>query len=121
MTLQELYQKICGDYERARKIMMMDAIIAKMIVKYPADKSCAALAAAAEKPDPAAMFESAHALNGVSANLGLMEIYNRCCVLSDEFREGNPRTMTDEEVREKVQEVVRLDQQARDAIREFAG
>ena len=121
MTLQELYEKIGGDYQSAQKIMMMDAIIARMIVKYLDDRSCAALSAASEALDPGEMFASAHDLKGVSANLGLKEIYTRTCILSDEFRAGKPRTMTDEQVRDLVREVILLDQQARDGIGEFAG
>ncbi len=120
MDVQELYRRINGDYESAKKIMMMDAIIAKMIVRYPDDQSCAALASAAETFDPKALFEAAHALKGVAANLGLKEIYSRASALSEEFREGKPRTMSDDAVRAMIAETEQLDRKAKEEIRAFA-
>jgi len=121
MTVQELYDRIGGDYEAAKKIMMMDQIIGRMIVKYTDDSSCAALNSAVETMDPGKLVESAHTLKGVSANLGLKEISSRASILADEFRPGRSRTMSDDQVREKVNELTALDRKAKEGIREFAG
>ena len=121
MTVQELYGRIGGSYENALKVMMNDMIIGKMIVKYLNDPGCEKLKAAAADLDPRQMFEAAHALKGASGNLALTDILALTSVLSDEFRPGHARTMTDEQVRAMVDEVIRLDEKVRTDIRAFAG
>ena len=40
MTVQELYQKIEGDYQAALKVMMMESLVARMIPRFLDDSSC---------------------------------------------------------------------------------
>ena len=63
MTLQELYASIDGNSDHAVQIMRMDS-------KFPNSGVYEALAAAGESMDPTALFESAHAMKGVCANMG---------------------------------------------------
>ena len=53
--------------------------------------------------DAAKLFDSAHALKGVCANLGLDALANAADEITEEFRSGNARKLSDVEVREKVE------------------
>ena len=102
MTIQELYELIGGNYAAAQQIMRMDKLIDKYIRKLSASKVNEALMAAGAAMDPNGIFESAHAMKGVCANLGLESLFAAASELSEEFRPGTPRHMSDEEVQEKL-------------------
>ncbi len=108
MTLQELYAKIGGNYEQAQRIMKMDKLIDRYIRKLKNSGVNEQLAAAAEKMDPTGLFESAHAMKGVCANLGLDELAALVGELTEEFRPGAGRSLSDDEVREKLAAVSAL-------------
>ena len=77
MTTQELYNQIGGSYDSAKKILQMDRLIGKFILKFLDEKSCAKLLNAYQANDPVGMFEGAHAMKGVCANLGLDKLSGR--------------------------------------------
>ena len=120
MTVQELYQQIDGDYEAAKRVMMMDQMISRFIVKFLDDKTYDRLMAAGESMDPAALFEAAHTLKGVAANLGLTKIGALSSEVTEEFRPGKERTMGDETVKAKLAEISALYAKAVEGIRAFA-
>jgi len=95
MTVQELYANIGGSYENARRILPMDKMIAKFIVRFLDDKSFEKLMTAHESGDGAGMFEGAHALKGVCGNLGLTSLSEAASAVAEEFRPGKARTMDD--------------------------
>ncbi len=119
MTIQELYELIDGDYEQAQQVLRMDKLIDKHIRKLTKTGIIEDLLAAGEALDPKTMFEAAHAVKGYCANLGLTKMSDLAAVLSDEFRAGNPRTMSDEEVREKLEEVRVLYQKAAEGLAQY--
>jgi len=100
MTLQELYQNIGGSYDQAIRIMRVEKLMDKHIRRFPASGVVDAVLAAGEKMDGQALFEAAHAMKGVCGNLGLQELADLASAITEEFRPGHPRSMTDEEVRE---------------------
>ena len=116
MTLQELYQGIGGNYEQAMRVLRMEKLLDKHIRKFARNGAVEALLAAGETMDPTQMFETAHAVKGVCGNLGLTSLYDLASVLSDEFRPGNARQHSDEEVREKLDEVAALYKKATEGI-----
>ena len=75
------------------------------------------LLAAGETMDPVQMFEAAHAAKGNCGNLGLTQLEQACSEIAEEFRPGRSRSMTDEEVAEKLREIARLYAEAADAVR----
>ena len=119
MTVKELYERIDGDYEAAIKIMMMDTMVARFIVKVPDDPTYGRLMAAAETMDPAGLFEAAHTLKGVAANFGLTKLSTMASGITEEFRPGKERTMSDEEVKEKLEALRKLYEQTVEGIRAF--
>ncbi len=119
MTIQELYAKIGGNYEQAVKVMRMDKLIDRYVRKFPASGTCEKLVEAGQSMDPVALFESAHALKGVCANLGLTAIAAAAEEITEEFRPGAVRKMTDDEVKRKIAEIGVLYQNTVKGIQEY--
>ena len=69
--------------------------------------------------DPTELFETAHAVKGVCANLGLTGIAAAASDIAEEYRPGNPRTLTDAEVVEKLGEVEALYLKAKEGIQRY--
>ena len=120
MTVQELYETIGGDYDSAKRILMNDKLIGRFVVKLLDDTSFAKLSAAAETMDPVGLFEGAHAMKGVCANLGLNELSRGASELAEEFRPGSTRKLSDDEVRQRVEALRVLYVRTQDGIRSFA-
>ena len=93
MTVQELYAEIGGNYENAKRTLQMDKLIAKFILKFLDEKSCEKLMAASAEGDEVSIFEGAHALKGVCANLGLDDLSSWAGVVAEAYRPGKPHTM----------------------------
>ena len=51
------------------------------------------------------MFDGAHAIKGVCANLGLSTLSEQASAIAEEFRPGNARTMDDAEVDRRMEEL----------------
>ncbi len=120
MTIQELYEKVGGSYESAKKILPMDKMIAKFVQKFANDKSYEKLSAAHEAGDAAGMFEGSHALKGVCANLGFNDLSKLASEISEEFRPGNARAMSDEELEGRFADLKALYDRTIAGIEEFA-
>ncbi|MBR2546807.1 MAG: Hpt domain-containing protein [Eubacterium sp.] len=105
MTIQELYDEIDGDYDQVIRVLRMDKLVDKHIRKFTKNNVVENLLEAGETLDPTQMFETAHALKGVCGNLGLKGLYDLASELSDEFRPGNERQRTDDEVKAVLDKV----------------
>ena len=103
MTIQQLYEKIGGNYEQAVRVMKKDKLIDKYIRKLGSSDVGEKLAQAGETMDAEKLFESAHAMKGVCANLGLDALASAADEITEEFRPGNPRKLSDAAVGEKVE------------------
>ena len=119
MTIQELYEKIGGNYEQAQKIMKMDKLIDRYVRKLTASGTYEKLAEAGKAMDPTQLFEAAHAMKGVCANLGLDTLSHAAGEITEEFRPGSPRKMTDAEVREKLAALGEMYQRTVKGIEEY--
>ena len=117
MTIQQLYDRIGGNYEHAVRIMKKDKLIDKYVRKLKDSNVGDALAQAGETMDAVKLFESAHAMKGVCANLGLDALASAADEITEEFRAGNPRTLSDGAVREKVADIL---QRYRDTVEGIA-
>ena len=120
MTVQELYDRIGGNYDSAKRILQMDKFIGKFIVKLLDDGSCGKLMSAAAGGDEAGMFEGAHAMKGVCANLGLDSLSADAGVIAEEFRPGNPRTMDQAALDARLQALKTRYDETIAGIRQFA-
>ena len=120
MTLQELYQSIGGDYDAAMRTLRIEKLLDKHIRKLPQNGLAEALFAAGKTMNPTELFETSHALKGVCGNLGLTALYEAASEISEQFRPGKPRTMTDAEVQEKLGEIEALYRSCVDGIEKYA-
>ena len=121
MTVQELYQNIEGDYAAALKVMMMEPLVSRMIMKFPADPGFGKLTAATETMDGNGIFEAAHAMKGTCASLGLVKLSGMAAEVCEEFRPGRDRMMTDGEVRDRVEAIRALYEKTIAGIQAFGG
>ena len=119
MTLQELYSSIGEDYEQALRVLRVEKLVDKHIRKLTKNGVIEALLAAEEGMDATQLFETAHAAKGNCGNLGLTRLYEASSEIAEEFRPGNPRRMTDEEVKDKLQEISALYAKTADAINRY--
>ena len=120
MTLKELYAAFDGDYEAATKVLRVEKLIDKHIRRLPASGIFAGLNEAGASMDGERIFESAHAIKGVCSNLGLVNIAAVASEIAEEFRPGSSRTLTDEQVAEKVQSLDGMFQTAVKEIQAYA-
>lgn len=121
MTLQELYDIIGGDYGQATKVLRMDKLIDKHIRKLTKNGVVNKLIAAGDGMDPVELFETAHAAKGVCSNLGLVNIADAASEIAEEFREGNERRLSDDEVKAKINEIREMYSVTEAGINQYAG
>ena len=119
MTLKELYTEIDGDYDQAMKVLRIEKLMDKHIRRLPSNPIFAELKAAGEAMDTARLFESAHAVKGVCSNLGLAKLSALASDICDEFRPGNARKYSDEQIKQKLAEADALYNKAVKGIQEY--
>lgn len=108
MTLKELYQNIDGDFEQASRVLRVEKLIDKHIRKFAENPVFDRLFAAEETMDATELFESTHAIKGVCGNLGLTGLAALASDVTEEFRPGNTRKLSDEEVKGKLAQIKEL-------------
>lgn len=119
MTLKELYEIIGGDYDQALRVLRVEKLMDKHIRKLTKGSVVEQLIAAGEAMDPAQMFDAAHASKGMCGNLGLKKLSDLASDIAEEFRPGNPRTMTDDQVKEKLDEINALYRRAVEGVSQY--
>ena len=119
MTIQELYDQIGGNYDHAVQIMRMDKMISKYLLKLTDSDVCDKLKEAAGSMDPGALFESAHAMKGVCANLGLDDLAAAVSEVTEEYRPGAGRKLSDDEVKAKLDEIFSKFEKTKAGIEEY--
>jgi len=120
MTLEELYRKIDGDYAQACQVLRVDKLIDKHIRRFPTGGIVEAVLNAGKTLEPVAMFESAHAMKGVCSNLGLKSLATIASVITEEYRPGSVRNLTDDQIRAQLDNLERLYRKTVDGISEYA-
>ena len=119
MTLQELYSNIGGDYDQAIRVLRMDKLVDKHIRKLPKNGVIDALLQAGETMDPTQLFETAHAVKGVCANLGLNGIAALASEITENYRPGGERQFSDTEIGEKLEALAQIYQQTAEGIAQY--
>ena len=119
MTLKELYSEIGGDYDQAVSVLRIDKLIDKHIRKLTKNGVADRLLEAGKSMEPAELFDAAHAMKGVCANLGLVSLSEMASELAEEYRPGNPRKLTDEEVSERLAKIGEMYKKTADGIRRY--
>jgi len=121
MTLQELYSEIGGNYEQATRVLRVEKLIDKHIRKLTKNGVVDNLLNAGESLDPTQMFETAHAMKGVCANLGLARLADAASELAEEYRPGTPRELSDSDVKQRLEVIRELYAKTKDGIKKYTG
>ena len=119
MTLKELYANIGADYDQALRVLRIDKLLTKHIRRFPKNDAVGNLITCRDTMDAVELFESAHAVKGLCANLGLTEMSEKASIIADEFRTGNDRSMSDEEVKALIDEIEALYQKTSLGIMDY--
>ena len=119
MTIKELYAKIGGNYDQAVRVMKSDRLIDKYVRKFTASQVAESLAEAGKTMDPVKLFESAHAMKGVCSNLGLESLANAVKEITEEFRPGNTRRLSDADVQSRLEAIARQYEITAEGIRDY--
>ena len=119
MTLEELYALIGCDYEQATKIMRKEKLIDRYVRKFVDNELRDTLMAAGEQMDATGLYESAHALKGVCANLGFVDLASAASDITEEFRLGNERKFSDAEVAERLAKLNERYDEVVEGIRQY--
>ena len=115
-----MYDSVGGSYESAKRVMQMDRLIGKFIMKFLDDKSYSRLIAGRESGDHQELFEGAHALKGVCANLGFDSLSAKVSDIAEEFRPGHTPVMSPEELDSRFAEITEMYNRTIAGIREYA-
>lgn len=119
MTIQELYNAIGGNYDQAVRVMKLDRLIDKYVRRLKDSKVDEKLAEAGEAMDAGMLFESAHAMKGVCSNLGLDILTKAADEITEEFRPGSARRLTDDEVKDRLKAIADQFRVTMDGIRRY--
>ena len=99
--------------------MRMDKLIDRYVRKLRNSNVGELLAAAGETMDATQLFESAHAMKGVCANLGLNALASAAEAITEEFRPGAARKMSDDEVKTRLKDIGAMYQKTVDGIKRY--
>ena len=119
MTIRELYDTIGGNYDQALRVMKSDRLIDKYVRKLETSRVGETLAEAGETMDGVKLFEGAHAMKGVCSNLGLDKLAAAADEITEEFRPGNARKLSDEDVKAKLAAIEALYRATAEGIRQY--
>ncbi len=119
MNIQELYQSIDGDYDQAIRVLRVEKLVDKHIRRFVDNDVVDGLLAAGSSMDPTDLFEAAHAVKGVAANLGLTKLSDVASEITEVFRPGNERKLSDEDVKQRIETIRELHEQIVYKIRKY--
>lgn len=89
MTLKECYTEIGGDYADVMERIPSEKFVYKFLQRFMDDPSYASLCEAMERQDVEEAFRAVHTLKGVCQNLGITQLYESSCVLTELLRTGS--------------------------------
>lgn len=119
MTLQELYSEIGGDYDQAVRVLRMDKLIDKHIRKLTKNGAAERLLEAGKSMEPTELFEAAHAVKGICANLGLTALSEAASEIAEEYRPGSQRKLSDAEVSARLTRFDELYKKTAEGIQKY--
>lgn len=88
MTVEEVYSKICGDYQGVIGRLMSEDRVKRFVLKFLNDTSCNTLIDAIEKEEVEEAFRAAHTLKGICQNLGFTKLHESSSDLCELLRGG---------------------------------
>ena len=119
MTIKELYQNVGGDYDQAMRVLRMEKLMDKHVRKFPQNGVVEGLLEAVDGMDPTRLFEAAHAMKGVCANLGFVNLSDAASEIVEEFRPGKERKLSDDEVKSRIATIRETYERVTEGIRKY--
>ena len=107
MTEQEFYAAIGGSYKDAIDRLMRDSLIRKFVLRFPADPSFDALAAAVREQRWDDAFSASHTLKGVALNLAFAKLSGAAMTLTDALRPQNRAQLDPAQITQLLDDVER--------------
>lgn len=89
MEVREVYEKMGANYEEVLRRLPSEALIARLVVKFPADGTFQSLKEALEAKNATEAFRAAHTLKGVCQNLGFDNLFQPVFDLTEALRGGS--------------------------------
>lgn len=89
MTVKELYDNICGNYQEALGRLMKDALIQRFVLKFLQDPSFEQLVEKMAQGDIDGAFQAAHTLKGVCKNMAFTKLADSSSQITEILRNGN--------------------------------
>ena len=120
MTTEELYARIGGDYQAAVGHLRSEALINRLILKFPNDPSLPRLFAAWDAGDEREAFGAAHEAKGMCANLSLKDLANRTSHVTELLRPGNEELRQHDDVDARIRDLRLRYQDTAEVIVAFA-
>ena len=75
--------------EALARFMGNEALLAKFLLRFPADENFPLLCRAMEQSDPDGAFQAAHTLKGVVGNLSMTGLFRQVSALVEDLRQGD--------------------------------
>lgn len=110
MTVRELYQEIGSDFEDVLARIPNEALIGKLVLKFPKEDSYDVLVASMEKQDYPEALVAVHTMKGLSLNLGFTALGAACSAMNEALKMGIHENLEElyREVTAEYQKVVAL-------------
>ncbi len=89
MTIREVYERMGADYEAVLRRLPSEALIGRLLLKFPEDDTFRTLKKALEEKDAQTAFRAAHTLKGVCQNLGFDNLFQPVYDLTEALRGGS--------------------------------
>lgn len=86
MKLNELYEKLNGDYNDACKRLINEKMVTRFVLKFPDDPSVQQLRDAVAAKDIETSFRAVHTLKGLAGVLGFSQLYKAAWDLTEQLR-----------------------------------
>ena len=88
MTLEECYTCMNADYTNVLRRLVNAERVRRCLTRLPDDPSFSTLDRAIANHNAEEAFRAAHSIKGISANLGLTNLYESSFALEDALRDG---------------------------------
>ena len=105
MQLQECYGIFGGSYQDVKSRLMNDALIQRLVVKFPDDMSFEGLSQAMERKDYGEAFRAAHTLKGVCMNLGFDCLSRSLSAMTETLRRWESEPVDEEQCKRIWQQI----------------
>lgn len=89
MNTKECYEAMGANYENVECRFGSEQLVKRFALKFPGDKSYAALKEAMDKKEMDEAFRAAHTLKGLCLNLGFDNLYEVSAKITENLRAGD--------------------------------